>query len=101
MLFPLVELAGDDGRGNVLSATVDGERGAGGGALGGHVGEADRAADTDAGATAGDGADRGRRGSAVDDGVTVAGDRALGVGDLEAGERALDACGLLRAQRVG
>src|SRR5689334_1914500 len=104
MLGPLVELAGYHGGRDVLAATIDGERVAGLGGRDRDVGEADRAADEDARAAAGDRADHGGLAAAqraVDDRVAMAGDRARLVGDLEAGELAGEAGRLLRAQRLG
>src|SRR5439155_18498160 len=103
MLGPLVELAGNHGGGDVLAAAIDRELRAGLGDRDWNVGQADRAADADPRATAGDRADhRGLAGAQrpIDDRVAVARDRASLVGDLEAGEPAGHAALLLFAQRL-
>src|ERR1044071_1293671 len=104
MLGPLVELAGNHGRWDVLAATIDHELGAGLGAGDRDVGQADRAADAEAGAAAGDRADHGGPALARRAGHhRLAGprDRAGFIGDLEAGELAAQAALLLVAQRLG
>src|SRR5215475_12263407 len=102
MLGPLVELAGNHSGWGVLAATIDRELAAGLGGGDRDVGQADRAADADAGAAAGDRADHGGLAGAeraVDHRVAVARDRAGRVGDLEAGELAGQPALLLLTQR--
>src|SRR5262249_60909830 len=104
MLGPLVELAGNHGRWDVLAAAIDRELGACGCAGRRDVGQADRPADGDPRSTAGDRADHGllpAAARAIDDGVAVARDRARVVGDLEADELASQPALLLIAERLG
>src|SRR4051812_32244705 len=97
-LLSLVELARNHGGGDRLATTIDGELRARRGERRRHVREADRAAGADAGAAARHGPD-----DLVADlhGVAVAGDRALGLVDLEPDELAREAGRLLLAERGG
>src|SRR5690348_4858538 len=76
-----VELAGNDARRRGLAAAIDRQLRARRRACAWYIGQTNRAADEDPRAAARDDADRLL---AVDNGVTVACDRALALGELEA-----------------